>query len=98
MRKSDKKTDNQIRLFLTDICEDFMKDFNGFLWLTHEADYDNFPQSLRITFVFNSQAHLDGFLASHGYPQLVVKLEKQLNQMKVRFKRIQDQMAFTVEQ
>mgnify|MGYP000344949511 CR=1 FL=1 len=98
MRKSDKKTDNQIRLFLTDICEDFMKDFDGFLWLTHEADYDNFPQSLRISFVFNSQAHLDGFLASDGYPQLTAKLEKQLSQMKIRFKRLEDQMAFTVEQ
>lgn len=98
MRKSDKKTDNQIRLFLTDICEDFMKDFDGFLWLTHEADYDNFPQSLRMTFVFASQAHLDGFVASDGYPQLITKLEKQLSQIKIRFKRIQDQMAFTVEQ
>lgn len=98
MRKSDKKTDNQIRLFLTDICEDFMKDFDGFLWLTHEVDYDNFPQSLRITFVFASQAHLDGFLTSDGYPQLMAKLEKQLSQMKVRFKRLEDQMAFTVEQ
>lgn len=98
MRKSDKKTDNQIRLFLTDICEDFMKAFDGFLWLTHEADYDNFPQSLRMTFVFASQASLDRFLASDGYPQLIAKLEKQLSQMKIRFKRIQDQMAFTVEQ
>jgi len=98
MRKTDKNTDNQIRLFLTDICEDFMKYSDGFLWLTHEVDYDNFPQSLRITFVFNSQAHLDGFLTSDGYPQLIVKLETQLSQMKIRFKRIQDQMAFTVEQ
>ena len=98
MRKSDKKTDNQIRLFLTDICEDFMKDFDGFLWLTHEADYDNFPQSLRMTFVFASQAHLDGFLTSDGYPQLITKLEKQLSQMTIPFKRLEDQMAFTVEQ
>ena len=98
MRKTDKKTDNRLRLFLTDICEDFMKDFDGFLWLTHEADYDNFPQSLRITFVFNSQVNLDGFLASHGYPKLVTKLEKELGQMQIRFKRVQDQIAFTVEQ
>lgn len=98
MRKSDKKTDNQIRLFLTDICEDFMKDFDGFLWLTHEVDYDNFPQSLRMTFVFASQASLDSFVASDGYPQLIAKLEKQLSQMKIPFKRLEDQMAFTVEQ
>ncbi len=34
MRKSDKKIENQIRDVLTDVCEDTLKSYDGFLWVT----------------------------------------------------------------
>lgn len=54
--KTQKKIDNRIRLTLTDLCEKFLEEIPGFKWLTHQADYANFPASLLVTCVFDQQA------------------------------------------
>lgn len=53
MRKTDKKTDNAIIRALTEVCEHAKDEHAGFEWLTHEADYRRFPQSLNVTLVFH---------------------------------------------
>lgn len=58
MRKSDKKIDNALRSVLTEVCERALKDVAGFCWLTHTVDYQRYPQSLRITCVFDTNADL----------------------------------------
>jgi len=52
--KTQKKIDRNIRLALTKACEQFLQDITGFQWLTHQANYDNFPDSLLITCVFDT--------------------------------------------
>ena len=59
MRKSDKKLDNQLRLVLTDVCETALKEVEGFQWLTHVVNYSNFPQSLRVVCVFDTNENFD---------------------------------------
>lgn len=39
---------------LTDACEAAKAEIVGFEWLTHEADYQAFPQSLRVIWVFDT--------------------------------------------
>jgi hypothetical protein len=63
--KTEKKIDNNVRLALTSACEIFLEDIPGFQWLTHRAVYSNFPASLSVTCVFDTdehqtQAHQDG--------------------------------------
>lgn len=58
MRKSDKKLDNAIRNALIDVCKQAQRSFEGFQWLTHSVNYDNFPNSLKIICVFNTDEHL----------------------------------------
>ena len=41
---------------LTDACEIAKAEIPGFEWLTHTVDYRAFPQSLRVTWVFDSVA------------------------------------------
>lgn len=53
--KTQKKIDNNIRLALTDVCELLLQDTPGFQWLTHHANYSNFPASLLITCVFDTE-------------------------------------------
>ncbi|MGX5914785.1 hypothetical protein ACR0ST_08655 [Aliidiomarina sp. Khilg15.8] len=53
MRKSDKKTDNEIIRALTAVCEQAKDNVMGFRWLTHDVDYERFPESLRVTLVFS---------------------------------------------
>lgn len=44
---------------LTDACETAKAEIVGFDWLTHEADYQSFPQSLRVIWVFDTKASKD---------------------------------------
>lgn len=39
MRKSDKKVENLIRDVLTDVCEETLKGYEGFLWVTHTVKF-----------------------------------------------------------
>lgn len=52
MRKTDKKRDQLIIRALTAVCEKAKDDVEGFEWLTHEVDYQRFPQSLQVTLAF----------------------------------------------
>jgi hypothetical protein len=58
MKKQDKKTDNQIRKALHQVCESALKRVEGFTWLTHLVNYNAFPQSLVVVCVFDSDAML----------------------------------------
>ncbi len=58
MRKTDKKLDNSIRTALTEACELALEEFDGFSWLTHQVNYQRFPDSLRVVCVFKHDAQL----------------------------------------
>ena len=53
MRKTDKKIDNNIRNVLNKVCEQALIEVNGFVWLTHQVNYDKFPASLSVICVFD---------------------------------------------
>ncbi|CAB0151373.1 hypothetical protein PSI9734_01761 [Pseudidiomarina piscicola] len=53
MRKTDKKIERDIIRELTAVCEQAKSICSGFEWLTHSVDYTKFPESLRVTLVFN---------------------------------------------
>lgn len=63
MRKTDKKTERHIIRHLTDVCEAAKVECEGFIWLTHEVDYQRFPQSLRVILVFNESVTDEVMLA-----------------------------------
>jgi hypothetical protein len=58
MNKTIKKLDNQIVKALTIACEQLKDEFEDFTWLTHQADFSNFPASLIVRCVFNTDAGL----------------------------------------
>ncbi|ROU00715.1 hypothetical protein EB809_06245 [Marinobacter sp. R17] len=49
---------------LTRSCEDAKPIIPGFTWLTHEVDYQRFPGSLMVTWVFDTDANLAQALKS----------------------------------
>ena len=49
---------------LTEACETAKAEIPGFTWLTHELDYDLFPSSLRVVWVFETEALQDRALAA----------------------------------
>ena len=49
--------ERQLVAALTDACETAKAEIPGFEWLTHTVNYADFPQSLRITWVFDTRAN-----------------------------------------
>jgi hypothetical protein len=58
MKKTDKKIDNAIRQTLTEVCDLALEKINGFQWLTHQVNYDNFPKSLTVVCVLDTNEQL----------------------------------------
>ena len=58
MRKTDKKRENALRQALTEACETALEKYEGFQWLTHFVNYSDFPASLSIVCVYDTNAHL----------------------------------------
>ena len=48
-----KQTERDIIRSLTEVCEDAKVEHEGFVWLTHEVNYQRFPQSLVVILVFD---------------------------------------------
>ncbi|MGM7319143.1 hypothetical protein [Idiomarina sp. ST10R2A5] len=73
MRKTDKKLEREIIRELTQVCEAAKFEYEGFIWLTHEVDYQRFPQSLKVTLVFNESVSKDVLLAE--FQALIPKVQ-----------------------
>lgn len=92
--KTEKKIDNNIRLSLTAACDQFLEDIPGFKWLTHQANYTNFPASLMITCIFDTD---DSF--HHADKQKIYKvIQGKLLKIGVRFKSPEGQVMFDSEE
>lgn len=78
MSKTNKKIDNNICKALTDVCEQAKIEISGFQWLSHTANYTQFPGSLMVTCVFDSDASLAAAVESDSDAVLQKLVQKAL--------------------
>ena len=98
MRKTDKKIYNELRLKLTDVCEQALKDIAGFQWLTHLVNYDDYPNSLMVVCVFDTNENLTNYLQSDDSPALISLIQAEFKTMDIEFKRLGDHIAYDSEE
>jgi hypothetical protein len=98
MRKTDKKIDNQIRLALTDVCEIALKEVDGFQWLTHVVNYSNFPKSLKVVCVFDTNENLSFFMSQKNKMALTSLIQAKLHEVDVNVKNVTDHIFYDTEQ
>jgi len=98
MRKSDKKIDKQLCVVLTHVCETALKKVTGFQWLTHLVNYANFPQSLQVVCVFDTEEHLESYLASKQNQQLVLLIQTEFDQLGIKLKSINKHVSYDTEE
>lgn len=98
MRKTDKKMDNQLRLKLTEVCEQALKDIAGFQWLTHLVSYDDFPNSLMVVCVFDTNENLKNYLHSDDSQALASRIQSEFKAMDIKLKRLGDHIAYDSEE
>ena len=87
MRKTDKKTDNQIRLALTDVCDTSLKDIDGFVWLTHLVNYDSFPSSLKVVCVFETDDAYKAYQSSASSAVLESRIIDCFKDLNIKIKK-----------
>lgn len=59
LTKTTQKLDNNICKALTLVCEDKLHEIDGFCWLTHRVNYTDFPASLIVTCVFDTDQSIE---------------------------------------
>lgn len=57
-KREQASTDRVLVAALTRACEIAKTEIVGFSWLTHEVDYQSFPASLQVIWIFDTQAQL----------------------------------------
>jgi hypothetical protein len=57
-KRDQANTDRLLVKALTHACETAKAEIVGFSWLTHEVDYQAFPASLQVIWIFDTQAQL----------------------------------------
>jgi len=96
--KTQKKIDNNIRLALTAVCEKTLDEVDGFEWLTHQANYTNFPASLLITCVFSTDNALVLAQQEGHSLRLQKTIQSSLLKVGVKFKSLPRQVVFDSEE
>ena len=72
-KREQSRIERTLTATLTDACEAAKAEIVGFQWLTHDVDYQRFPASLRVIWVFASQAEQDAAIAK-GQERLMQEL------------------------
>lgn len=98
MRKTDKKIDNQLRLVLTDVCETALKEIDGFQWLTHVVNYTNFPKSLKVVCIFDTNESLSIFMSQDKRKDLESLIQIKLADLAVNLKKVTDHISYNTEE
>jgi hypothetical protein len=98
MNKTVKKLDNNVVKALTIACEIAKQEIIGFEWLTHSANYSNFPGSLMITCVLDKPQSLDVMLVNEQDIELRKQIQKQLLKAGILLKDVRRHVFFDTEE
>ncbi len=98
MKKTDKKLDNQICKVLTNACETAKSQVDGFQWLTHLVNYNQFPESLLIICIFDTKTELEQAQQESQNLVIVSLIKNELKQINIRFNDIKSHVLFDTEE
>jgi len=98
MRKSDKKMENELRVMLTDVCEITLKEFSGFQWLTHRVNYSDFPNSLKIICIFDTNINLNSFMTINGHHEINRLIQKNLFKLNININNMTRHISYDTEE
>lgn len=82
---------------LTSACETAKSEIVGFQWLTHDVDYDHFPQSLVVTWMFDSEASKARAIASSDKARMLELTLAAFEEIGISVSSINAHVAFSVE-
>ena len=98
MKKSDKKIENSIREALTAVCELALEDVAGFKWITHFVNYNDFPDSLSVVCVFDTDDALACVVSTHQDDYLRTLIREKLDAAGIPIASMRQQVSFDTEE
>jgi hypothetical protein len=98
MKKTDKKIDNALRQALTEVCDAATENVTGFKWLTHVVNYNNFPRSLSVICVFNTNAEVTLLSSSEQDQYLFTLIKQKLVAAGVKIDNVRQHVHFDSEE
>ena len=98
MKSTVKKLDDNVIKALTKVCEEAKQHIEGFDWLTHRADYSNFPASLAITCVFLTEHQLSQAMEQKQDAYLRKQVQKQMLKAGILLKDVRRNVFFDTEE
>ena len=97
MKKTDKKIENSIIKALKVVCGVALDEIEGFKWITHLARYGDFPDSLCIVCIFDTNSALADACAAQTDDYLRVLIKDQLEAVGVHVSDIAQHVYFDTE-
>ena len=97
MKKTDKKVEKKICQALTKACETAKSEVQGFQWLTHRVNYNQFPDSLSVLCFFDTKANLKQAYQDNKDQFIIGVIKSELEQINIRFKDIKRHVSFDIE-
>ena len=98
MNKTVKKLDNSVVKALTKVCARAIAEIPDFVWLTHKADFSNFPNSLVVTCVFQSNESLQKVKQQKQDIMLTKWVQGELLKVGILLKQAKRNLAFDSEE
>ena len=83
---------------LTEACETAKSEIVGFQWLTHDVNYERFPESLIVTWVFDGEVNKARALPSADKARVLELTLAAFEKVGISVPRIADHVAFSIEQ
>lgn len=98
MKKTDKALENTLVRVLTQVCEDSLKSIEGFQWLTHLVDYKDFPRSLTVICIFETQDQIAALLHSPQHESLMNNIIDRLGSAGIKLPKKYKHIKFDSEE
>jgi len=98
MNKQDKQLEKQLIKQLTNCCEDFKTQVEGFNWLTHLINFSNVNQSIKIICVFETNDNIDTATQTKQITMMRNDINKVLLALNIKIKKIEKHIVMDSEE
>ena len=97
-KRNQSQVEQRLIKALTKACETAKKHIEGFVWLTHAADYETFPAGFNVVWVFDTQDNKDFALADGAASYMVDLTEKALKNADVKVRNVATYVYYDSEE
>tara|TARA_R110002051_G_scaffold244968_1_gene304782 strand:- start:804 stop:1199 length:396 start_codon:yes stop_codon:yes gene_type:complete len=96
--REQRQLDRELSRTLTQACDVAKAEVGGFAWVTHEVQWDDFPASLRVIWIFESNADIARALKEGWNQRLLALTDRALRDAEITVKRVEQHMDLDSEE